>query len=112
MKVEEFFAKYEEDEQMMGQIIEASKDENTLFEFLSSHGVEVVPASVRKQELSDEEMSHVAGILQRQQGPVSEQALMDCVRTVQQEYQSGNVRSEDDLLLLRDKMKERKGIKA
>lgn len=31
MKVEEFFAKYEEDEQMMGQIIEASKDENTLF---------------------------------------------------------------------------------
>ena len=54
----------------------------------------------------------MAGILERQQGPVSEQALMDCVRTVQQEYQSGNVRSEDDLLLLRDKMKERKGIKA
>ena len=61
MKVEEFFAKYEEDEQMMGQIIEASKDENTLFEFLSSHGVEVVPASGGKQELSDEELSHVAG---------------------------------------------------
>ena len=61
MKVEEFFAKYEEDEQMMGQIIEASKDENTLVEFLGSHGVEVEPASVRKQELSDEEMSHVSG---------------------------------------------------
>ena len=39
MKVEEFFAQYEEDEQMMGQIIEASKDENTLVEFLGSHGV-------------------------------------------------------------------------
>ena len=64
------------------------------------------------EDLTPEEMSHMAGILQRQQGPVSEQALMDCVRTVQQEYQSGNVRSEDDLLLLRDKMKERKGIKA
>ena len=61
MKVEEFFAQYEEDEQMMGQIIEASKDENTLVEFLGSHGVEVVPASGGKQELSDEELSHVAG---------------------------------------------------
>ena len=61
MKVEEFFAKYEEDEQMMGQIIEASKDENTLFEFLRSHGVEVVPVSGGKQELSDEELSNVAG---------------------------------------------------
>ena len=64
------------------------------------------------EDLTPEEMSHVAGILQRQQGPVSEQAFQDCVRTVQEEYQSGNVRSEDDLLLLRDKMKERKGIKA
>ena len=61
MKVEEFFAKYEEDEQMMGRIIEASKDENTLVEFLGSHGVEVVPASGGKKELSDEEMSHVSG---------------------------------------------------
>ena len=60
MKVEEFFAKYEDDEQMMGQIIEASKDENTLVEFLGSHGVEVVPAGSKK-ELSDEEMSHVSG---------------------------------------------------
>ena len=56
-----FFSKYEEDEQMMGRIIEASKDENTLVEFLGSHGVDVVPASVRKQELSDEELSHVSG---------------------------------------------------
>ena len=60
MKVEEFFAKYEDDEQMIGQILEASKDENTLVEFLGSHGVEVLPAD-RKKELSDEEMSHVSG---------------------------------------------------
>ena len=64
------------------------------------------------EDMTAEEMSHMAGILQRQQGPVSEQALRDCVRTLQQEYDAGNVRSEDDLLLLRDKMKERKGIKA
>ena len=61
MKVEEFFAKYEEDEQMMGQIIEASKDENTLLQFLGSHGVAVAPAPVRKKELRDEELSGVAG---------------------------------------------------
>lgn len=61
MKIVEFFAKYEEDGQMMEQIIEASKDENTLYEFLKSHGVEVVSASERKKELSDEELSDVAG---------------------------------------------------
>ena len=75
-----------------------------------SQGLEVSLSGM--EELSSEEMSHVAGILQRQQGPVSEQALADCVRTVQQEYETGNVRSENDLLLLRDKLKERKGIKA
>ena len=61
MKVEEFFAQYEEDEQMMGQIIEASKDKNKLLAFLSSHGVAVAPTSARNGELSDEELSGVAG---------------------------------------------------
>ena len=61
MKVEEFFAQYEEDEQMMGQIIEASTDENKLLAFLSSHGVAVAPTSARNGELSDEELSGVAG---------------------------------------------------
>lgn len=60
MKVVEFFAKYEDDEQMMSQVLAASKDENTLREFLSSHGVEVVPAD-RKKEMSDEELSEVSG---------------------------------------------------
>ena len=63
-------------------------------------------------DFTAEEMSHVAGILQRQQGPVSEQALSDCVRTIQSEYQTAKVETEDDLMALRNKMKERKGIKA
>ena len=62
-------------------------------------------------DFTAEEMSHIAGILQRQQGPVSERALSDCVRTVQAEYRKANVSTEDDLLALREKMKERKGIK-
>lgn len=63
-------------------------------------------------DFTSEEMSHIAGILQRQQGPVNEQALLDCVRTIQREFASGRVETEADLLALRDRMKERKGIKA
>jgi len=63
-------------------------------------------------DFSAEEMSHIAGILHRQEGPVSEQALLDCVRIIQREHQSGKVETEDDLLALRNRLKERKGIKA
>ena len=63
-------------------------------------------------DFTSEEMSHVAGILQRQEGPVNEQALADCIRTIQREYQSGRVETEDDLRKFQNKMKERKGIKA
>ena len=63
-------------------------------------------------ECTSEEMSHIAGISQRQQGPVNEQALLDCIRTIQREHQSSSVETEADLLALRNRMKERKGIKA
>ena len=63
-------------------------------------------------DLTPEEMSHIAGILHRQQGPVNEQALTDCIRTIQSEYQASSVETEDDLLAVRERMKERKGIKA
>jgi DNA primase len=62
-------------------------------------------------DFNGEEMSHIAGIVHRHTGPVSEQALQDCVRTVQAEHRKGSVSSEDDLLALREKMKERKGIR-
>ena len=63
-------------------------------------------------DLTPEEMSHIAGILHRQQGPVNEQALTDCIRTIQNEYQASQVTTEDDLLAVRERLKERKGIKA
>ena len=59
-----------------------------------------------------EEMSHIAGLLRKQEGPVSEQAFRDCIRTIRQEHETGNVQTDADLLELRNKMKERKGIKA
>ncbi len=63
-------------------------------------------------DLTPEEMSHVAGILHQQTGPVNEQALRDCVRTIQQEHQSASVGTEEDLLAIRERMKKSKGIKA
>ncbi len=62
-------------------------------------------------ELTAEEMSHITGICQRHQGPVNEDALRDCVRTIQAEYDRSHVTTEDDLLAVRNKMKESKGLK-
>ena len=63
------------------------------------------------EELNQEEMSHMVGILQRQEGPVNEQAFADCVATICAEHQAASVTSEDDLLAFRSRLKERKGIK-
>ena len=57
------------------------------------------------------EISHIAAISQRQQGPVNEEAFRDCVRTVLSQRQQAAVSSDDDLLALRNKLKERKGTK-
>ena len=63
------------------------------------------------EDLNSEEISHITGILQRHQGPVSEQAFSDCVRTVLAEHQAAGVATEDDLLAYQNKLRERKGIK-
>jgi len=62
-------------------------------------------------ELTSDEMSHIAAIAQRQTGPVNEQALQDCVRTIMSEHRKASVSSEEDLLAFREKMKDRKGIR-
>ena len=58
-----------------------------------------------------EEMSHIAGLLRQQEGPVSEQAFSDCVQIIKREHQSSKVETEEDLMALRNRLKERKGIK-
>ena len=63
------------------------------------------------ENFSSEEMSHLVGISQRRQGPVNEAALADCIRTIRGEYQAENVSSDDDLLALQSKLKEKKGLK-
>ena len=63
-------------------------------------------------DLTGEEASHLAGIGQRHQGPVNEDAFRDCVRTILTQKQSAKVSTDEDLLALREKLKERKGTKA
>jgi len=63
-------------------------------------------------DLSAEEMSHIAGVSQRQQGPVNETAFTDCMNIIRSEHQRTSVSSDDDLLALRNKLKESKGTKA
>ena len=62
-------------------------------------------------DFTQEEMSHIVGIVHRHQGPVNEQALRDCVRAILAEHQSASVQTTEDLMALREKMKQRKGIK-
>ena len=62
-------------------------------------------------DLTPEEMSHIAGIGQRQQGPVNEKAFRDCLSTVRNAVQARSITTGDDLLAFRDKLKESKGLK-
>jgi len=61
--------------------------------------------------LTAEESAHIAGICQKQTGPVNEAAFRDCVKIVIEEQQSRQVSTDDDLLALRNKLKESKGTK-
>ena len=60
------------------------------------------------EELSEEEMSHVAGLCHKYQGTVNEHAFADCVKTVQS-CANKKCNSDDDLLAFRNKLKESKG---
>ena len=53
----------------------------------------------------------MAYILQNRQGPVNEAAFQDCIHTILAEHQSGRVETREDLMAIREKMKERKGIR-
>lgn len=63
------------------------------------------------EDLSPEETSHLASVAQRLEGPVSENAFKDCVATIHAEAQRKNISTDDDLLALRNKLKESKGTK-
>ena len=72
------------------------------------HGLEVAPGVL--MDFTPEEMSHLVGITQRHEGPINENALMDCIQTIRREHQLENVSTDDDLLALQNKLKEKKGL--
>ena len=59
-------------------------------------------------EVDGEEMSHLAGILY-EQNMVNEDAFRDCICTIKDEYRSSKVETDDDLLAIQKRMRERKG---
>ena len=61
------------------------------------------------EDLSPEEVSHIAGICHKQTGPVNQKAFSDCVKLILSEQQRRNITSDDDLMALRNKLKESKG---
>ena len=83
----------------------------TYDQLLARHGQGLEVSLGALAELTPEEMSHLTGICQRQQGPVSEAAFKDCVNTIRGVTQAKNISSDDDLLAFRNKLKERKGTK-
>lgn len=63
-------------------------------------------------DMTEDEMSHIVGVVQRHQGPINETALRDCIDTIQAEYQTESVASDGDLLALQNRLRERKGLKS
>ena len=64
-------------------------------------------------DLTPEEMSHLSGICQRQQGTVNETAFKDCVAIIRGEARMKNIDldSNEALLAFQSKLKERKGTR-
>ena len=59
--------------------------------------------------LSKDEMSHVTAVAQKQDVPVSEEALADYIRIIQEESQLRKTIGQEDLLAIRNRLKEIKG---
>ena len=61
-------------------------------------------------DFAPEEMACLAGITQRLTGPVNHQGLADCAGIIREEYQKSHTKTEEDIMLLREKMQKSKGI--
>ena len=69
------------------------------------------PVLSEYEDFTSEEMAHIAGISQRHQGPVNEQAFHDCIRTILDQHGKASITTDADLLEQWKKMKESKGIR-
>lgn len=60
-------------------------------------------------DLTSDEMSHMALIVQRHEGKVSEQAFSDCIKTIQAEFGASQTKTEEDIMAMREKLMRNKG---
>lgn len=75
-----------------------------------ARGSEATLASLT--DFTSEEMAHIASVVQRHQGPISEQALSDCIRTITMEHQSQLAAdNNNNLLAFQQELMARKGLK-
>ena len=78
----------------------------------AQQGIEISLAALT--DFTPEEMSHIARIVQRHDGPVSDDALADCIRTILTEHRiqmTKTERSDDGLLSIQKQLLARKGFK-
>ena len=75
-------------------------------------GQGMVPSVAGLTGFTGEEMAHIAGILQRNPGPVSEQAMRDSIQVIRQMHEFKTADTKDTLMELQRKLQESKGIKA
>ena len=73
------------------------------------NGLSLSPGTLT--DLSQEEMAHIVGVLQKRGDTVNEKAFDDCVHTICREAQSSSDSSEDALMAMRENMMKRKGYK-
>jgi DNA primase len=78
-------------------------------QLLARHGQGLDVGLAVLTDLEPEEMSHITGICQRQEGPASEKAFKDCVTIIRGVQATKNIASDDDLLAFRNKLRESKG---
>ena len=62
-------------------------------------------------DLSQEEMSHIAGVMQSRKGAAGNRGFRDCAATIRQIAQAKSIESDDDLMAFRNKLLKDKGTK-
>ena len=74
----------------------------------SREGLQVSLAGLG-EDFSAEELAHLTQISQKKTELVSEEAFLDCLRIIRSEAAKAGVRTDRDLLALRDRLKQQKG---
>ena len=68
-----------------------------------------VSAGVLSGILTPEEMAHLTAILQKQDGPISQDAFDDCLRVIREEYHRRNISDAQELRSLQEALRKKKG---